>query len=68
MSSKTVSILSMICKGLALLSGLAAYQQYIPQQYGKYAVIAFLVISFSKDCIRSIGDKLDDGVSNNSFK
>lgn len=55
---------SLIGKVAGLISGLGAIP-FIPEQYG---LLIFLVASTLKDVVNRIGDYLDDGVENKSFK
>lgn len=59
--------LSLAAKGLAVVAGLSAYANYIPEKWLPVAAIAFAVASVLKDSVNRIGDLLDDGKENNSF-
>lgn len=60
--------LSLAGKGLSLLTGLAAWANYIPPKYAALAILAFGIASILKDTVNRIGDLVDDGIANNSFK
>jgi len=63
-----IKYLSLAAKAASLLVGAAAYSDLIPAKYAPLAVIIFGLASVAKDTINRIGDFLDDGVSNGSFK
>lgn len=63
-----LKILGIIVKALALLTGLAAYSSMIPASWLPIAVIVFGIASVVKDAGIHIGDWLDDGKDNDSFK
>lgn len=60
--------LSLAGKGLSVVAGLAAYANFIPPKWAPLAVLAFGVSSILKDTVNRIGDFLDDGQANQSFK
>jgi hypothetical protein len=64
----TLKVLSLIGKGLAVITGLAAYSNIIPAKWSGVAVIVFGVASVLKDTVNRVADILDDGQANNSFK
>lgn len=55
---------TLIGKIAGIISGLGAIP-FIPEQYG---LLIFLIASVIKDVVNRIGDYLDDGVENKSFK
>lgn len=55
---------TLIGKIAGIVSGLGAVP-FIPEQYG---LLIFLVASVIKDVVNRVGDYLDDGVENKSFK
>jgi len=55
-------------KGLSVVAGLSAYANFIPASWMPWALGAFAIASILKDTVNRIGDQLDDGVQNNSFK
>lgn len=61
-------LLTTIGKVLSVLVGLAAYSDLIPEKFAIPAAIAFAVLSTLKDLVKTIGDYIDDGVKNDSFK
>lgn len=61
-------VLTTIGKLLSVVAGLSAYADVIPAKYALVAAIAFAVASTLKDTVRVIGDLLDDGKKNDSFK
>lgn len=61
-------LLTTIGKVLSLAAGLAAYNDMIPAKFAIPAAITFAVLSTLKDLVRTIGDYMDDGVKNDSFK
>ena len=65
---KILLALTLAVKILSILAGGAAYMNYIPEKWMPVAVIVFGCSSAIKDCIRQVGDLLDDGLDNDSFK
>lgn len=65
---RIIHILSVAGKILSVLTGLAAYKNLIPEEYIAYATISFTVFSILKEVLLIIGDYLDNGVRDNSFK
>jgi len=61
-------VLTTIGKLLSVVAGLSAYADVIPAKYALVAAIAFAVASTLKDTVRVVGDLLDDGKKNDSFK
>ena len=64
----TLKWLSLAGKGLSVVAGLAAYANFIPPKYAPLAVVAFGISSILKDSVNRIGDLLDDGEANQSFR
>lgn len=60
--------LSLVGKVLSVAGGLASYANFIPPKYAPIAVAAFGVSSILKDAVNRIGDLLDDGQANQSFR
>ena len=56
--------LSLAAKGIALVVGLGA----IPFVDPKVGVVIFAAASIAKDVVNRVGDLLDDGIQNDSFK
>ena len=63
MTSKTIRILSLIGKATGLVLTLAG-----PFQGSSTGLIIFAVASILKDAVNRLGDVLDDGKPNSSFK
>lgn len=68
MNSKALKVTTIVVKVLSLLTGLAAYSDIIPAKFAPVAVIVFGVASTFKDAFTKLGDLLDDGQANGSFK
>lgn len=68
MKNKTLHLLTLAGKLLAVLVGFAAYADWIPGKYKAIAVAIFAIASILKEAVKGIGDILDDGIANNSFK
>lgn len=64
----TLKVLSWIGKVAGLVAGCAAYANMIPAKYAGLGVIVFGLASILKDTVNRIGDFLDDGQYNQSFK
>lgn len=60
--------IGIVVKVLSLAVGLSSYTNLIPAKWLPVAVIVFGVASVLKDAAIHLGDLLDDGVQNNSFK
>ena len=65
---KALKVVSIIGKILSLIAGLSAYAGMIPEKWGGIAIIVFGIASVLKDAVNRIGDYLDDGKPNDSFK
>lgn len=68
MKDQTIRIASVIVKGSAIISGLAAYNHILPAKWLPWAVLIYTITSAIKDAAVSAGDIADDGKRNNSFK
>lgn len=68
MKDKTIRILSSVTKFASLGAGLTAYADVIPHKYLPVAMLAFGIASTVKEFAMSLGDQLDDGKKNGSFK
>jgi len=68
MNSTVLKVITIALKVASILGGLAAYNDLIPAKFQAVALIVFAVASTSKDFFLKLGDVLDDGQSNNSFK
>lgn len=68
MNSTALKVLSIALKVASIITGLAAYNDLIPAKFQAIAVIVFAVASVGKDAFTKLGDLLDDGVKNDSFK
>lgn len=55
-------------KYLALASGGASVVGYLPAKWTPYAVLVFGILSVMHDAVIHIGDLVDDGQANDSFK
>lgn len=60
----TIKVLTLVAKVAGLVAGLNAIP-FIPAEYGLYV---FAGASILKDAINRIGDLVDDGKQNDSFK
>ena len=68
MNSKLYNIATATAKILSLVSGLAAYNNYIPASVMPYAIGVFALASSLKEVVRVVRDWSDDGIVNNSAK
>ena len=70
MTSKILLWLSLIIKVASAVAGLSALPQLalLPPEWMGYATAAFAIASVLKDICNRIGDLLDDGKLNQSFK
>lgn len=55
-------------KVVSVVTGLAAYNDLVPAKYAVVAAFVFGLASILKDAFTSVGDLLDDGMRNDSFK
>ena len=60
--------LTTIIKVLSVASGGAAYFGWLPEKYLVVAGLVFASASTAKDLLVKVGDYMDDGQINNSFK
>lgn len=70
MKTKLLLWLALVVKFTSLVTGLAAVPQLhlLPAEWMGYATLAFAGASILKDSANRIGDLLDDGKINQSFK
>ena len=70
MKTKLLLWLALVVKIASAVAGLAAFPELhlLPPKYMAYAVLAFGAASILKDTANRIGDLLDDGKLNGSFK
>jgi hypothetical protein len=70
MTSKILLWLALVIKAASAVTGLATLPQVdmLPPKWAGYAAIAFAGASVLKDICNRIGDLLDDGKLNQSFK
>mgnify|MGYP000393808776 FL=1 len=70
MKTKILLWLSLIVKAVSVITGLSALPQLalLPPEWMAYAGFAFAAASVIKDVCNRIGDLLDDGKLNQSFK
>ncbi len=70
MKTKLLLWLTYLVKIASLITGLAAFPQLqmLPPEWMAYATLAFAAASVLKDTANRIGDLLDDGKVNQSFK
>lgn len=64
----TLNILVPVIKWLSVLAGLASVAEALPPKVAGWAIAAFGIVSALKDSLVRVGDLLDDGVRNDSFK
>ena len=64
MKTKVLKWITLVVKGIGLVSGLGAIPFIAPEK----GVLVFLGASFVKDSLTRLGDILDDGKENQSFK
>ena len=68
MKESSLKWLSLAGKGLSLAGGLAIYVDKLPASWLPIVGIVFAVASILKDVVNRVGDIVDDGKVNNSFK
>ncbi len=70
MKTKILLWLAFLVKIASLITGLAAFPQMhlLPAEWMAYATLTFAAASVLKDTANRIGDLLDDGKVNQSFK
>jgi len=66
--SKAIKVISIVGKLAGLIAGGAAYADKIPEKYAAVGILVFGISSVLKDAVNRVGDLLDDGKENNSFK
>ena len=64
MKTKILKWITLIVKGFAVVSGLGAIPFVSPEK----GMVVFMIASFGKDTLTRLGDFLDDGKENQSFK
>ena len=64
MKTKILKWITLVIKGIGLLSGFGTIPFISPEK----GVLVFLGASFAKDTLTRLGDMLDDGKENQSFK
>lgn len=64
MKEKTLRIITTVVKGVGAVSAFGAIP-FIPASWG---VVIFMIASGAKDVCLIVGDYIDDGVKNDSFK
>lgn len=55
-------------RALSAVGALGAVTEVLPMEVGNWAVVAFVVVTALKDFLIKLGDVLDDGKDNQSFK
>jgi hypothetical protein len=68
MNSTALKFITIGLKVVSVLAGLAAYGDMIPAKFAGIAALVFGVASIAKDAFTKLGDLLDDGKDNSSFK
>lgn len=68
MKANILKVITWTAKAASVMTGLAAYMHYIPEQFKDVAIITFAAASLLKDTVNRIGDLVDDGKENNSFE
>lgn len=68
MNSTTLKVITIALKVASIVTGLAAYNDLVPAKYAAVAAIVFAVASVAKDALTKLGDLLDDGEANQSYK
>ncbi len=68
MKETTIKVISLVIKILAFVTGLSAYAGALPEKWLVIAGLAFGAASILKDFLNRVGDLIDDGKENNSFK
>ena len=61
-------VMVQIVKWLSVLLGLSAVSGMLPEKVAPIATIVFMVVSSLKDSLVNLGDLIDDGIKNQSFK
>lgn len=68
MNSTVLKVITVGLKIASILTGLASYVDVIPAKFAPIAVLVFAIASVAKDTFTKLGDLLDDGQANQSFK
>lgn len=68
MNSTALKVITIALKVSSILTGLAAYNDLIPAKFSAVAVLVFGIASVAKDSLTKLGDLLDDGQQNNSYR
>ncbi len=69
MNKQTVlHVMSLSVKVISFAGGLAIYADKLPVSWVPIFALVFAGASILKDTVNRIGDLIDDGVENNSFK
>lgn len=68
MNSTVLKVVTVSVKLMSILTAASAYADLIPAKWLPIAGIVFAVASTFKDAFTKLGDLLDDGKENNSFK
>ena len=63
-----LTVIVPVVKWLSIISGMASMAEMLPPKIAGYAVAAFAIVSALKDTLIKVGDMLDDGQRNDSFK
>lgn len=65
---KALKIISLVAKIFSIIGGLTAYAGMIPEKWGHIAILVFGIASVLHHTVVQIGDLIDDGKDNDSFK
>jgi hypothetical protein len=68
MNAKTMLVLMKVVRALSAVTALGTVAEVLPPKVGNWAIVAFVVVTALKDFLIKLGDVLDDGKSNQSFK
>lgn len=68
MNSTGLKVITIVIKLLSIATAASAYADLIPAKWLPVAGIIFAVASTFKDAFTKLGDVLDDGQQNGSFK
>lgn len=64
----SIRILALVGKFAGIVAGLGAYADALPPKYASIGILVFGISSVLKDSVNRLGDLLDDGKANDSFK
>lgn len=64
----TIKILSLIGKISGIFASVASYNEMLPPKWQPIGLIIVGISSILKDTVNRVGDLLDDGKANDSFK